>query len=160
MNRAGLPRGFTLIEMVITVAILSLLATMAMPVVELGARRAKEVELRTALRELRDAIDDYKAATETGKVLVRIDESGYPPTLQVLVDGVMDASSPEPRMIYFLRRIPRDPFFPDATAPADETWNLRSYDSPAEAPEPGKDVFDVYSHSRGVGLNGIPYRDW
>lgn len=152
--------GFTLIELVITVAILGLLATMAMPLVELGARRAREQELRVALREMRDAIDAYKAAVEAGHIVTGMGESGYPPTLTALVAGVEDARAPDGRMIYFLRRVPRDPFYPDSSAPAAETWGLRSYDSPPEAPQPGDDVFDVYSYSGGVGLNGIPYRNW
>jgi general secretion pathway protein G len=152
--------GFTLIELVITVAILGLLATMAMPLVELGARRAKEQELRLALRELRSAIDAYKSAVEAGHIVLDMNESGYPPTLTALVEGAEDARSADRQMIYFLRRIPRDPFFPDAGAPAQETWGLRSYASPPEAPQPGEDVFDVYSLSGGVGLNGIPYRNW
>ncbi len=160
MKKCGRDAGFTLIELVITVAILGMLATMAMPLVELGARRAKEQELRSGLRELRDAIDAYKAAVDAGKVVIELNQSGYPPTLRTLVDGVEDASSPEPRKIYFLRRVPHDPFFPDPTVPADESWGLRSYASPPELPQPGDDVFDVYSYSRGVGLNGIPYRDW
>lgn len=153
-------RGFTLIELVITVAILGLLATMAMPLVELGAKRTKEEELRVALRQIRDAIDAYKAAADAGKIILEIDQSGYPPDLQALVEGVEDASSADPRMIYFLRRVPRDPFFPDPRTPAEETWGLRSYESPADAPRRGDDVFDVYSLSSKVALNGTPYRDW
>lgn len=160
MKKSDRGAGFTLIELVITVAILGMLATMAMPLVELGARRAKEQELREGLRELRDAIDAYKAAVDDGQVVIEMNQSGYPPTLRTLVDGVEDASSPERRKIYFLRRVPRDPFFPDPTVPADQSWSLRSYASPPESPQPGDDVFDVYSYSRGVGLNGIPYRDW
>jgi general secretion pathway protein G len=153
-------RGFTLIELVITVAILGLLASMAMPLVELGSRRAKEEDLRVALRELRTAIDAYKAAADAGQVILELGESGYPPTLRTLVDGVDDALSPEPRKIYFMRRVPRDPFFPDPGVPAEETWGLRSYESPPEAPRPGDDVFDVYSLSNQKALNGTVYRDW
>lgn len=152
--------GFTLIELVITVAILGLLATMAMPLVELGARRAKEQELRLALREIRSAIDAYKAAVDAGRVVAGVGESGYPPALATLVEGVEDARAPDRRTIYFLRRVPRDPFYPDAGAPAEDTWGLRSYESPPEDAAPGDDVFDVHSFSDGVGLNGIPYRDW
>jgi len=160
VTKCGRASGFTLIELVITVAILGMLATMAMPLVELGSRRAKEQDLRTALREIRDAIDAYKTAVDAGKVVIEINESGYPPTLRALVEGVDDASNPEQRKIYFLRRVPRDPFFPDPTVPAERSWGLRSYDSPPESPRQGDDVFDVYSHSRKAGLNGIPYRDW
>ena len=152
--------GFTLIELVVTVAILGMLASMAVPMVELSARRAKEQELHLALRELRDAIDAYKTAVDEGHVVLDMGESGYPPSLMTLVQGVEDARAPDHVTIYFLRRVPRDPFYPDATAPAEETWGLRSYDSPPEAPRPGDDVFDVYSYSSGVGLNGIPYRNW
>jgi general secretion pathway protein G len=137
-------RGFTLIELVITVAI----------------KRSKESELRVALREIRDAIDAYKLASSQGRVTTAVDSSGYPPNLQALVDGVDDARSPNKVKIYFLRRIPRDPFFPDGSVPAAETWGLRSYESPPDAPEAGADVFDVYSLAPGKGINGVPYRDW
>ena len=89
-----------------------------------------------------------------------VGETGYPPDLYALVDGVEDARDPGRSMIYFLRRVPRDPYFPDPSAPAEETWGLRSYASPPDAPRPGDDVFDVYSLSSRVGLNGVPYRDW
>ena len=90
-----------------------------------------------------------------------VQQSGYPPSLKVLVDGVPDASSPDrKRKIYFLRRIPRDPMFSDASRPDEETWGMRSYASSSDAPEAGEDVFDVYSLSPGTGLNGIRYRNW
>jgi general secretion pathway protein G len=153
-------RGFTLIEIVITVAIVGLLASAVLPLAQLGAKRVKEQELRTALREIRQGIDAYKAAAEQGHIMLDVGQSGYPPTLDVLVDGVKDATSPEEKMIYFMRRIPRDPFFPDATAAAPDTWGLRSYASAPDHPEPGDDVYDVYSHATGIGLNGVAYRDW
>jgi len=90
-----------------------------------------------------------------------VGESAYPGSLNVLVEGVPDASSPErTRRIYFLRRIPRDPLFSDPTRPDEETWGQRSYASSHDAPEAGEDVYDVYSLAPGVGLNGIPYRNW
>lgn len=153
-------RGFTLIELVVTVAILGILAAGALPLMQLAAQRSKESDLRVALRQIRGAIDDYKAATEAKKVEKPEGTSGYPPSLEVLVKGVPDISDPKGRPIYFLRRVPRDPFEPDASLPAAKTWALRSYASPPDAPQPGEDVFDVYSRSAGVGLNGVPYREW
>lgn len=153
-------RGFTLIELVITVAIVGLLTTAAIPLARLASQRSKESDLRTSLREIRIAIDAYKLAAEQGRVEVKLGDSGYPPTLQTLVDGVEDARSEAKVKIYFIRRIPRDPFFPDGTVAAADTWGLRSYASPPDAPQPGDDVFDVYALTNDKGINGVPYRDW
>lgn len=153
--------GFTLIEMMVTVAIVSLLASVALPLAEVSVKRSQEHELRLALREIRTALDAYKQAVEEGRISSAMQESGYPRSLQVLVDGVPDASSPDrKKRIYFLRRIPRDPFFTDPTRPDEETWGQRSYASSPEAPEEGEDVFDVHSLASGMGLNGIPYVRW
>jgi general secretion pathway protein G len=152
-------RGFTLIEMIIVVMMVAILASAAMPLAALQKRRAHEAELRQALRVLRSALDDYKRAADVGKVPKKIDETGYPSSLQVLVDGVVDPSSPKGARVYFLRRLPRDPFA-DPMLSAAQTWGLRSYASPPDAPSPGPDVFDVYSKSDGVGLDGTPYREW
>jgi len=154
-------RGFTLIELVITVAIVSLLATAVIPSAQLMYQRQRESELRDALRTIRTAVDAYKKAADSGRIKKEADKSGYPPDLQTLVNGVDDASSPKEGVkIYFLRRVPRDPFWPDASSSPADTWGLRSYASPAEDPQSGDDVFDVYSRSGRVGLNGVPYRDW
>ena len=153
-------RGFTLIELVVTVAIVALLAGIALPVAELAVRRQKEQALYAALREIRGAIDAYKLAADQGRIRKSVEQSGYPESLDALVAGVEDARSPKQEKIYFLRRLPRDPLFPQADARAADTWGKRSYASPPDAPREGNDVFDVYSLAPGSGLNGVAYRDW
>jgi general secretion pathway protein G len=153
-------RGFTLIELVITVAVIAVLASIAQPLAELSAQRTKEQDLRKALRDIRDALDAYKRAADEGRILRAADESGYPPSLEALVAGVPDAKSPASAKLYFLRRIPRDPFAVSPAAGAAETWGMRSYASAPDRPSPGRDVFDVYSLSARVGLNGVPFREW
>ncbi|MCQ4347437.1 type II secretion system GspH family protein [Pseudomonas stutzeri] len=157
MGRRG--RGFSLIEVVVTVAIVALLAGMAAPLAETLVRRGKEQELRSALYQLRDAIDAYKLAADAGYIERSADGSGYPPSLEVLVEGVRDLRSAKGARLYFLRRIPRDPFADPRLAPV-EGWGLRSYASPADDPREGADVYDVHSRAAGAGLNGIPYREW
>lgn len=152
--------GFTLIEVVITVAIIGLLAGMAMPTTELVVQRSKEQELRSDLREIRTAIDAYKQAADEGHIIRNVDDTGYPPTLKALVDGVVDAKSPDKRKIYFMRRLPADPMASEQSDAPEQTWGLRSYESDPDDPQEGADVFDVYSKSNGVGLNGTPYRKW
>jgi general secretion pathway protein G len=154
-------RGFTIIELVITVAIVSLLSSAVLPSAQLMYQRERESELRASLRTIRSAVDAYKQAWDTGRIKKETDKSGYPPGLQSLVDGVDDASRPKEGVkIYFVRRLPRDPFWPDATTPAADTWGLRSYASPPDDPQPGDDVYDVHSRSPRIGLNGVPYHDW
>ena len=151
--------GFTLIELLVTLVIVAILASVAMPLSALSQQRAKENELRQSLREIRMAIDAYKQAVDEGRVARSLDQSGYPPKLLVLVNGATDVKSPVSKKIYFLRRIPRDPFA-DSDIHAESSWGTRSYDSPPDTPHAGKDVYDVYSQSDRTGLNGVPYREW
>jgi general secretion pathway protein G len=158
MRRA---RGFTLIEIVVAAAIVGLLATMVLPLAERVALREKESSLRRNLREIREALDAHRDAVRAGLVRQSADLHGYPVRLEDLVEGVPDVTDPKgERRIYLLRRMPRDPFFDDPEVPPAQTWGLRSYESPPDAPEAGRDVFDVYSESGRVGLNGVPYREW
>jgi general secretion pathway protein G len=157
---AGRRGGFTLIELVVTLALLGVLALLAAPLAELSVQRSREQELRTALREIRGALDRYKRLVDQGQLPRRLGESGYPPNLALLVQGVPNAQDPKGGRIYLLRRLPRDPFHPDPGVPAEATWGLRSYASPPDDPREGDDVFDVYSLSPATGLNGQPYKDW
>lgn len=152
-------RGFTFIEVIVTVAIIAVLASAALPLTELTVKRSKEQELKLALRQIRDAIDEYKRAFDEGRIKRTPDASGYPKTLELLVEGENDIRSPTPKKIYFLRRIPRDPFYTGEGTNA-ESWGLRSYASPADEPQPGDDVYDVYSLSNAIGMNGVAYRQW
>ena len=158
--RGWKPRGFMLIELVITVAIIAILASVAMPLNDLAVRRSKEQDLRRALREIREAIDAHKQAFDEGRIQKRIGESGYPKRLEDLMEGVEDQTSPRKGRLYFLRRIPRDPFSADPSLSAAETWGKRSYASPPDDPREGDDVFDVYTLAPGKGINGRPYREW
>ena len=146
-------QGFTFIELMITVAIVALLASIALPLAEVTVQRNKEKDLRVALREIRTAIDAYKRAGDEGVIERKADESGYPPTLAALVEGVPDKRKTDGTKLYFLRRVPADPV-------SGEEWGLRSYASSPTEPSPGKDVFDVFSRSADRALNGSAYREW
>lgn len=157
MRRSG---GFTFIELMMTLAIMGVLVLVAVPMAQVAVQRDRERELRHALIQIRDALDAYKRASDQGRIATRIGDSGYPKRLDELVEGVPDQRSPSRQMLYFLRALPRDPMYPDPTADAAATWGLRSYASPPDAPSEGDDVFDVYSTSGTVGLNGVPYGQW
>ena len=156
MRREG---GFTLIEMMVVLAILGMLGAAARPLLELQVQRGKERELREALRSVRASIDNYRQAALTGQVARSPGDSGFPPNLETLIKGVPDMRSATNQRIYFLRRMPRDPFA-DPALPATETWAPRSADSPPDDPRPGRDVFDVASTSQRKALDGSVYRDW
>ena len=160
MNRRA-AAGFTLIELVIAVAIVAVLASAALPLNELVVQRAKEQDLRRALREIRTAIDAYKQAHDDQKMgAPKLGESGYPKRLEDLVEGVEDQKNPKKEKMYFLRRMPRDPFATDVSLSNAATWAKRSYASPPDEPREGDDVFDVFTNAAGKGLNGRPYKEW
>ena len=153
-------RGFTIIELLVVMAILGILSVAIMPLSEMLVTSQKERELKQALWEIRSAIDEYKKVVTSVDNAVPNSAAGYPPNLQVLVDGI---THPKPeaggRHVYFLRTMPRDPFA-DKALPADQTWRLRSFTSPSEKPAPGAEVFDVHSSSDGEALNGSRYAKW
>src|SRR5882757_5999415 len=153
LNRSSASRlrGFTLIELIVATAILVILTGLAVPLARVAIKREKERELRRALWELRDAIDRYKDAADRGGFQIKVGSEGYPPDLETLVKGV-DVGGKKMR---FLRRIPTDPM----TGNTD--WGLRSMqDDPQSDSWGGQNVFDVYTKSTGVGLNGTKYKDW
>lgn len=165
MNARRVPRivrqrGFTLMELVVTLALLGLMSALAAPLAELTVQRGREQELHEALRTIRQALDRYKSAADQGLVERKVGDSGYPPDLDTLTVGVRNQKSPGHEPLFFLRRLPRDPFAPEDLQPASATWGLRSYASAPQSPSAGADVFDVFSRSEGTGMNGQPYRDW
>lgn len=153
--RAKRHRGFSLIELLAVLAVLGILAAAVLPLAEVSVERERERDLKRALWEIRDAIDAYKRTADAAGA--NPGETHYPATLDALAAGVRDPRTGQ--TVYFIRRIPRDPFAP-ADVPAAKTWGLRSYQSSADKPEPGPDVYDVFSRSDRVGLNGVPLKDW
>lgn len=150
-------RGFTYIELIIATVLLTILAAAIIPVAEVSAKRAKEMELRRSLRTLRTAIDEYKRAVDMGViggVDVELGSEGYPKELDVLVEGVEQVGTPG-KELKFLRRIPIDPMTNSTE------WGLRAYqDEPDSRFWGGRNVYDVYSKSTGTALDGTQYRDW
>lgn len=149
-----------MIELLVVMAVLGVLAAAIMPLGEVMMTAQKERHLRAALWEIRSAIDEHKRLADKGIVAPGPTGSGYPASLQVLVDGAEDLRpATRGHRLYFLRRIPRDPMA-SPELPPEDTWRLRSYASPAENPQPGADVFDVRSHSDASALDGTPYASW
>jgi general secretion pathway protein G len=147
-------RGFTLIELMISIFIISILVGLAVPLAKNSIKREREFELRAALREIRVAIDKYKDASDRGLIMVKIDTEGYPETLDVLVDGVQLVGQVD-KKLKLLRRIPRDPMTNTTQ------WGLRGVqDDPKMNSWGGKNVFDVFTKSEGTGLDGTKYKDW
>ena len=156
-------RGLTLIEVLVTLSILALMASMVMPLSELTIKRQKEIELKRDLRTVRAALDNYKKAWDEGRIEKKVGESGYPPDLNVLVEGVTDVKDIKSSVVMkFLRKIPKDPMYDDPFGDADpiDTWGLRSYESDYDDPSEGDDVFDIYSLSVEVAIDGSNYSDW
>jgi general secretion pathway protein G len=152
--------GFSLVEMLVVLALLGVLSAAIGPLISLTVQRNKEQELKVALRTLRDALDSYKQATLTGAIAVEEGTFGYPVSLEILVDGVPDSrAAHQGQSLRFLRRIPRDPFA-DPSVPSAQTWGRRGYLSSAETPEPGLSVYDVYSRSTVKALDGSNVKDW
>jgi general secretion pathway protein G len=145
--------GFTIIELVVVLAVLAALAGLLFPIAEHSVRRQKEADLKQALFDVRRAIDRFHATVKASNVNAA-SVSGFPPNLETLVN------SNDPSGIPYLRYIPRDPFSTDEGKPPAATWLLRSYQSPPGASGNGVDVYDISSSSEEVGTNGIPYREW
>lgn len=150
--------GFSFVELLASLAIMAVLAMMTLPLLQIEQQRQKERVLAAALIEIREALDNYRRAAEAGRV--PRNRAGYPSTLGELANGIGDQSTPDRKMLYFLRRIPRDPFCPDPEASTEDCWMVRSSDSPPDDPHSGADVFDVVSRSEKTGLNGVPYAQW
>lgn len=147
-------RGFTLAELVMVGAVLVILASVTLPVAKFTARRTKEMELRAALREMRTSIDEYKRYSDMGLIPVDLGTEGYPAELEILVEGVEIVGQVD-KKLKLLRRIPLDPMT------GEREWGMRSYQDEHDATSwGGENVYDVYSLSGGVGLNGVPYREW
>jgi len=147
-------RGFTLVELIVTTTILAILIGTAIPLARNTIVRQREVALHQALREIRTAIDRYKAASDQGLVPVKLGTEGYPEKLDILVEGVAMTGAVD-KKLKFLRRVPEDPMTQTTE------WGMRSYqDDPTSQAWGGQNVFDVYTKSNGIALDGTKYKDW
>jgi len=154
INIRGFTAAFTLVELMVVVAIVSVLAASILPVARITIKRSKEIELRENLRIIRGALDEYKKIADLGQISVEFGSEGYPPNLQVLVEGVETVDKPGVKK-KFLRHIPRDPM----TGSTD--WGLRSYQDDFDSTSwGGENVFDIYTKSEGIALDGTKYIDW
>lgn len=155
-------RGFTLVELLVTLALVAIATTVVLPYGVLVETRAKEAELRTALRTIRRALDEYKAASDAGLIEKPTGSSGFPRNLEVLVAGMQSSAAfgGAARPVVFLRNVPRDPFHPDRSLPASATWNLRSYGAAPGDFSAGSDVYDVSSKSERRALDGSQLAEW
>lgn len=156
-------RGVTLLELLVTLAILSILASIALPYAELTVKRDREMRLRQTLRDVRSAIDEFHNDWKSGRISKSVkgaSDDGYPRTLDVLVQGVESAKA-DGTKIYYLRSLPVDPFAEAANLNSRDMWSLRGYqDAPDRIMWNGKDVFDIHSRSRDLAIDGTPYSDW
>lgn len=154
LHRRRTQAGFTLAELVTVAAIMGVLALVSLPVARFTVKRSREADLRLALRQMRSAIDEYKRYSDAGLIPIDLGTEGYPKKLEVLVEGV-DVVGQVDKKLKFLRRIPIDPMT------GTDEWGLRSFQDEFDATSwGGENVYDVYSQSAGVGLNGVPYRKW
>ena len=151
-------RGFTFVELLVVTALVGILASVVMPLARVAMQRQREIELRRTLREMRTAIDHYKDAADQNMLAateVKTGNEGYPPTLEVLVEGVRAAGDATDRKLKFLRRIPVDPIT------GAKEWGMRSYqDRPDAKSWGGQNVYDVFTTSDGTALDGSKYKDW
>ncbi len=154
-QRPRTDRGVTLIEMVVVAALMLILASVSYPVAKYSVKRTKEAELRLGLREVRNAIDEFKRYSDAGLIPVDLGTDGYPSELEALLEGV-DLVGQIDKKVRFLRRVPIDPM-----VGSNEDWLILStQDEPDASFWGGENVFDIRSSSQGVGLNGVPYAEW